>query len=629
MEIKKLQSCDEEIINKENDQSADNFNFSSNNEENLEQLFERRNSTIDSINHYLSEFFSIRLAFLEESLLTKEIDVTNLMFKLHSINLISNEMKVQLPVSIIEKRKKMTVESSEEDLNSSKMSTVSRRSNSSSRSGKKDFLQPKTNPRDKMALFSPKVAINIMFNKEKDGNNSSSVSVEKSVRKNSDTVKKKGLISNSNLGKTNKEDDKISANKKIAQSPINPKDKNKVDKNDLQENKNGLYKQNARKVKSDGDNLVKKNSDNVSSNHIVSIKSSNINKPKLTLTKGLSNEKSNKVNHNQATASQNLNNSELSPKGNLVNNIGVNNYNSLSYLPGKTNTEKKDQAVKLNNNNNSKTIELLKCQNNSKSNYKLEPKAKKYSLNSNNLNNSLKINQLNINNVSVLALSINELIDSTATRHILKYLLLKEKIIFKNLNQKFRKLFFNHEINELSNRIKTKKLEENPCYFITLPLFLEESVKNNNLCLSNHLEIYNENPSFNNLVNFLYTIAFTKDKTFSKENQIKNKFLYQKVEDLNTFISQNNKSQSIYSVLPLLMNNLRLKNEVYLAVKELFEENEQSANLRGLTAEFIPFSEILQIISKCIKDGPNMEIVIDLEILSHKLEILKTYLDQK
>ena len=173
----------------------------------------------------------------------------------------------------------------------------------------------------------------------------------------------------------NKEDDKISANKKIPQSPINPKDKNKVDKNDLQENKNGLYKQNARKVKSDGDNLVKKNSDNVSSNHIVSIKSSNINKPKLTLTKGLSNEKSNKVNHNQATASQNLNNSELSPKGNLVNNIGVNNYNSLSYLPGKTNTEKKDQAVKLNNNNNSKTIELLKCQNNSKSNYKLEPKA--------------------------------------------------------------------------------------------------------------------------------------------------------------------------------------------------------------------------------------------------------------
>ena len=185
MEIKNLQYCDEEIISKKNDLSADNINFSINNGENL--LLDRQNSASDFINQQILDFFSIRIAYLEESYSRKENEVTDLMFKLHAITLISYDMKTQLPNPIIGKRKNITCESNDEDLNSSKMSTMSRRSNSSTRSSKKDFLQQKTNPRDKMALFSPKVAINIMFNQEKDRNSSSSLDksiLRKNLRKN-------------------------------------------------------------------------------------------------------------------------------------------------------------------------------------------------------------------------------------------------------------------------------------------------------------------------------------------------------------------------------------------------------------------------------------------------------------
>ena len=581
MEIKNLQNCDEEIITKENDQSTDNINFSINNGENLEpMLLESKNSAPDFITQQLLDFFSIRISYMEESYSRKEIEVTDLMFALHAITLIANEMKAQLPNPIIGKRKVVNFDSNEEDLNSSKMSTMSRRSNSSSRSGKKDFVQQKTNPRDKMALFSPKVAINIMFNQEKDGNSSSSL--DKSIiRKSQDMAKSKSLIKNSNGAKNTKEDEKRIANKKLTQSPVNTKDKLKIDKCEI-DSKPGFHKQNARKVNSDGDNLIKKNQKNVPASNISTANNSNITKLKVNALKGSSNEKNPKVVANQASTTKINNNS--SPKANIVKNLGS-NYNSNSVGVAKSNSEKKELEKLKKNNETPKSAELFSS-NNSKSNYKLEPKTLKNQLNIKNINITAKNDEDKKNSSSDSRVKqLNNIIDSTITNNILKFLSLKDKINFKNVNQKFRKLFFADEINELSDRINSKKLEENPCYFVNIPKNLEEVVKNKHLALSEYIENYNENPSFNNLVNILYTIAFTGDSTFSQENLIKQKFLFQKVEDLDKYISKNSNGNSIYCVFPLLIKNLRYKNEVYLAIKDILDENDQAFNLRGLTEE--------------------------------------------
>jgi len=167
---------------------------------------------------------------------------------------------------------------------------------------------------------------------------------------------------------------------------------------------------------------------------------------------------------------------------------------------------------------------------------------------------------------------------------------------------------------------------------LRFPKVLEENLKSAYLVLSEYTEKYNEVPSFNNLVNILHIIAFTGDMTFSDEkyfSALKEKFLFQKVDDLDKYVQKNSKSRSIYSVFPYLINNLKFKNEVYLSLKEMNQENDHALNIRGLAEEFSPCAELFQIIEKCLNNGSNMEIVIDLEILQHKLEILKTYSDQQ
>jgi hypothetical protein len=614
METKNLE---EEL--KELDGSMNDIIFSLNNGDMIDPLMDSRHNISDTMNQQLMDFFSIRLAYLEESYHRKEIEVTDLMFKLHEITLTANDMKAQLPHPIVFKRKQLNFDSNtEDDLNSSKMSTMSRRSNSSSRSSKKDFLQSKNNPRDKMALFSPKVAINIMFNQEKEKESSS---LDKSIlRKNLETSKSKSF--NNGLKNGNKED--RNSNKKSNHSPVNNLEKVKTEG----DNKQGFTKPNAnRKVNSDGDNLVKKNQKGLP-NNMVSNNSNGNNKLKPVLLKGTSNEKNQKYASNQPTSKPNINSS---PKLNHGEKNFGNNYNSINVVGGSKNLlDKKDNDKNKKLNDHPKSVELFTNAGN-KSNYKFEPKSIKSQLNLNNINNtSIKSDDDKKNSLSSSRnKTISQILDANITKKVLKFLNLQEKLDFKNVNQRFRKLFFADEIQEISNRIMLKKLEENPCYFLVIPKGLEESVKDKQLVLSNYTEKYTENPSFNNLINILYTIVFTGENTFSKDNRMKHKFLFQKIEDLEKYVSKNSKSNSIYSVFPYLVSNLKLKNEVYIAIKEVYAENEQAFNLRGLTDEFNPFAEFLDIISKCINNGPNMEIVIDLEILQHKLEILKTYSDQK
>jgi len=184
----------------------------------------------------------------------------------------------------------------------------------------------------------------------------------------------------------------------------------------------------------------------------------------------------------------------------------------------------------------------------------------------------------------------------------------------------------------MQSPIKMKKLEENPCYFLEIPKVLEEKMKTAYLVLSEYTEKYNEVPAFNNLVSVLYIIAFTGDMRFSDEkynSSMKDKFLFQKIEDLDKYVQRNSKSRSVYSVFPYLINNVKFKNDVSLSLKELYSENEQAFNIRGLPNEFFPCVELFQIIERCLSNGGNMEVVIDLEILQHKLEILKTYSEQQ
>ena len=71
--------------------------------------------------------------------------------------------------------------------------------------------------------------------------------------------------------------------------------------------------------------------------------------------------------------------------------------------------------------------------------------------------------------------------------------------------------------------------------------------------------------------------------------------------------------------------NIRNKYSVYEKLKDLFSENSQIFKLKGLSEEFMIFSDFLQIVEQFISKESNMEVVIDMEIYEHKIEILKKF----
>ncbi len=580
----------------EHNGTQDNFNFSLNNSDDLETIHQLKPEiTEDKINKLLLDFFSIRFAHLEESLNQKEIEVYNIMFDLHFITVSAHSIQSQLPKPQQMNKTPIRTGERNQDLNNSRISTVSRKSVSSSRIGKFN-VKNKSEPQDKASIFSPKVAINIMFNKDKDTN----PSLDKSVLKRSIENKPKNFKPSES--ETKKQDSNNIKNKDDNKNNIkNDKMKNETMDSKIQ------HKLNARKYNSDGDNFMKKNDKTFfqqsNNNHNLSnCLNAKANKNILSPSKS-----SEKV---KVPAGTTQANGKIQEKS--VNKISHNNQ-----VCSKTDDKKSYPTTK---------DDLFNKQIHNKTNFKFEPKNNKKADVKNN--EKFKTDEpRNINNFSekIINNNLQEIIDKNLLGNLLNFLEISDKIFFKNSCRRYRRSFLLSELEKISLKLKMKKLEENPFYLMELPKEIEKSFSNQEIMLSKYQNIYIENPSFNNIVNFFYILIFTEK---SWEND---KFLIEKIHMIENYLESKPEYQcpNINKAYTEVNMNLRNNIEIYQKLKNLYTDNPQTFKLQGLGDEFTYLIQYFSILEQIIIKGSNLEISIDLEILSHKFDIVKTYLDQK
>jgi len=210
--------------------------------------------------------------------------------------------------------------------------------------------------------------------------------------------------------------------------------------------------------------------------------------------------------------------------------------------------------------------------------------------------------------------------------NIFKFLNTNDKIIFKNTNKTLHKCFFENEILELERVIFEKKKEDNPLYNMILSNELQQKVSYSKAFLSENLGTLQGNQNFKNFIDMLYVFLFTSGGN-GIIYLIKTKSVAEKVKEIEEFISKidKNSNKNIYSIFNECYNNLTKNKEIYNTLKYLFDNNKTIFDIHGLPDEFTNFLSLIDSLKEHINMGQNMETIIDLEILSHKLDKLKSF----
>jgi len=210
--------------------------------------------------------------------------------------------------------------------------------------------------------------------------------------------------------------------------------------------------------------------------------------------------------------------------------------------------------------------------------------------------------------------------------NIFKFLNTNDKIIFKNTNKTLHKCFFENEILELERVIFEKKKEDNPLYNMTISKELQQKVSYSKAFLSENLTVLQNNQSFKNFIDILYIMLFTSGGN-GIIYIIKTKSVLEKLVDIEDFISKidSNANKNIYSIFNECYHNLTKNKEVYNTLKYLNDNNKAIFDMTGLPEEFTNFMSLINMLKEHINMGQNMETIIDLEILSHKLDKLKSF----
>lgn len=210
--------------------------------------------------------------------------------------------------------------------------------------------------------------------------------------------------------------------------------------------------------------------------------------------------------------------------------------------------------------------------------------------------------------------------------NIFKFLQTNEKIVFKNTNKTLHKCFFENEILKLERVIFEKKKEDNPLYNMNISAELHKKVSYSKAFLSENLTALKNNQRFKNFIDLLYVMLFT-----SRGNGIiylmKTKSVAEKLVEIEKFISKvdSSSNKNIYSVFNECYNNLTKNKEIYNTLKYLYDNDKSIFNISGLPEEFKNFTILIDSLKDQINMGQNMETIIDLEILSHKLDKIKSF----
>jgi hypothetical protein len=191
-----------------------------------------------------------------------------------------------------------------------------------------------------------------------------------------------------------------------------------------------------------------------------------------------------------------------------------------------------------------------------------------------------------------------------------------EKVKFKNISKQMRRKYFQYEIRNLENIKHYKQAQINP--FFNIKITESDDLFNKKLILSENHKKYEQNEQFLNLVKIIY-IILTND-TNTNNNKSINEMIAE-VESLK------NKDKNIYSKYSDIMHNLKTNAEIYNCLKQLWIKNKNLLKLDKLkTIHNIEIILELFYSMKVILENeePKVDLILDIEIITHKIDTLKT-----
>jgi len=266
--------------------------------------------------------------------------------------------------------------------------------------------------------------------------------------------------------------------------------------------------------------------------------------------------------------------------------------------------------------------------NNKKPSYKFEPKS--ICLSNNNTSNnkrgteSIYRHKSNLSNffgneTKVMRLFIDSAKNANIHKLIFSSLNMKERLILKNFNKSMRKVYFDHEITKINSKLIEKQKEENPLFALEIPRTIERTIQTKQLILSNYYEEYLSNKSFKNLIDVIHLVIFSNES---------GRFVYNdnNIQILSKIKNIEKENINFYNIFSLFYKNLKTKTEVYYCLKAFYERNKYLFDIKDLKEDFLPLIELFRIIGKIFKQGQNMLVMIDIEILKNKLDIMSVYL---
>ena len=175
-------------------------------------------------------------------------------------------------------------------------------------------------------------------------------------------------------------------------------------------------------------------------------------------------------------------------------------------------------------------------------------------------------------------------------------------------------------IGNLSRKVSQIQNIQTISLDLEIPKVLEHKINKESLVLSKYKETFQSNQSFINIINLLYLLANqTEVDDFSKTLNVKLAYI-------ENFIEIYDSNLNFYKVLKEITFNLKKNHYIYTSLKR--HSNTLKFTFNGLSNEFTPLIEYLHILNKTLMaKSNNTELMIDVEIINHKIDILKTLSD--
>lgn len=580
-----MDDLSQELDKNYNGEKEGDLNFDKLDSDNMEiihqSLIQQQNPEI--ISDKLIDFFSIRLSQLENSYLDKEKQVGTLMLSFYSLSQTILDLKALYPYLIMVP---ITKKQNYDDLNSSKMSTSSRRSQSSSR-----FMNnKKTESKEKFSAFSQKAQINIGGSQSHDSQLNRSILSKKGENA---LNPKFGKAVNSSTGFKNK-------------TNTNTNPSNKIINIEVTHNPN-----------------IKKE-DNKSKNDKTVSPLIHIKKPNQASSENSKTQKLNRKTQSDDISNKNIiqNNSGAKNSKGIVSKVEPKNEKTITKIVSTTTSVGRDTKTNSVNVNNSKNI---------KASYKFEPKVNKKSINFNSESNefnetSSKAKLISYFGDDVTLLKIfNDVKYQKASTTIFKFLKFKDQMVIKGFNRMSRKMYFDYRIGEISNKIKS--LEENPLKKLEISTANIEKARRTEFILNSHLNDISKNYVSIYFINLLYAI-FCYDIQDPQLLALNDNYavMRQKINSIEKFLKKNQKTLNLYEKFENFEKLIKRDTKIYHLIKEIYNEK-TVYNFNDLNViEFSPLVDVFEGIEKLV-DTNNMELMIDLEIMNHNLDILKTFFE--